>query len=133
MNVFRVSLGLDVFAGGNEALFCALTALPMRTMQMTTSSAVLELAIPMRLAPEDFRKDVMNGAFICKTDGCGSHHQNNTAKCSLHICLDMDFPTGEIHCANAPALPCVDPRVILGRREQFDVLTEICDWFAGAR
>jgi len=59
--------------------------------------------------------------------------QNNTAKCSLHICLYMDFPTREIHRPNTPDLPCVDPPIILGRRDQFDVLTQIRDWLRRVR
>ena len=52
---------------------------------------------------------------------------------SLHICLYMDFATREIHRPNTPDLPCVNPRIILGRRDQFDVLTQIRDWFGRAR
>ncbi len=59
--------------------------------------------------------------------------QKETAGQSLHVCVDVNFSSSEIHGPNPPDLPRVDPGVILGRRGETYVLTKVGDRLSSAR
>jgi hypothetical protein len=44
---------------------------------------------------------------------------------SLHVYVDVDLASGDIHGPRAPDLSRVDPRVVLGRRAETDVLGQV--------
>ena len=52
---------------------------------------------------------------------------------SLHVCVDVHHASGDIHGTRAPDLSRVDPRVVLGRRAETDVLGQVGDRLRSTR
>ena len=52
---------------------------------------------------------------------------------SLQVCVDVNLASSESHGTRAPDLSRVDPRVILGRRAQADVLGKVGDRLRSTR